>query len=142
MVLETAQMLCTAHHHYAELAGLPTDYIPYRKCFYNHPSSIWTRQNKATYLWLWEYFLAINLEYKKRYNKIHKSFDVCYDVLQYLPIDIPDGQFTQPPQCMPDEFKTECSLEAYWNYYIGGKKHIPRKTELLHTVARIRKKIK
>ena len=28
---------------------------------------------------------------------------------------------TQPPQCMPDEYKTECSVEAYWNYYIGEK---------------------
>ena len=29
--------------------------------------------------------------------------------------------FEQPPQCMPDEYKDECSVQAYWNYYIGEK---------------------
>ena len=32
-------------------------------------------------------------------------------------------EFEQPPQCMPDEYKNECSIQAYWNYYIG-EKHI------------------
>ena len=31
---------------------------------------------------------------------------------------------TEPPQCMPDEYKVEGdSVQAYWNYYIG-EKHI------------------
>ena len=29
--------------------------------------------------------------------------------------------FNQPPQCMPDEYKDPCSIQAYWNYYIGEK---------------------
>ena len=43
------------------------------------------------------------------------------------------GGFEQPPQCMPDEYKDECSIQAYWNYYIGDKKHIANlKTESLY----------
>ena len=37
MILEAAQMLCTAHHHYAELYEYDASYIPYRKAHYNHP---------------------------------------------------------------------------------------------------------
>ena len=36
MILESAQMLCTAHHHYAEL-NYPMVEVPYKKAHYNHP---------------------------------------------------------------------------------------------------------
>ena len=41
-----------------------------------------------------------------------------------MPGGIYDNGFTQPPQAMPDEYKDECSLQAYWNYYIGAKRII------------------
>ena len=44
MILESAQMLCTAHHHYNN-----GDYVPYKKAHYNHPSTIWCRQNIKQY---------------------------------------------------------------------------------------------
>ena len=41
--------------------------------------------------------------------------------------------FEQPPQCMPDEYKDECSIQAYWNYYIGEKHIVANlKTEKLY----------
>ena len=34
---------------------------------------------------------------------------------------------------MPDEYKDECSIQAYWNYYIGAKSNIANlKTESLY----------
>ena len=36
---------------------------------------------------------------------------------------------------MPDEYKTDCSLDAYWNYYIGAKQHIANKNENIITEA-------
>ena len=40
------------------------------------------------------------------------------------------GPITHPQQAMPDEYKDECSLQAYWNYYIGAKRIIANwKTE-------------
>ena len=42
--------------------------------------------------------------------------------------------FTQPPQCMPDEYKVEGnSVKAYWNYYINDKKTIINKNEKPYT---------
>ena len=119
MILESAQMLCTAHHHY----NLFTD-VPYKKAHYNHPSTIWVRQNKNHYRWLYNHMIGLGEEYSDRYGKIHLSIIKCKCPLFTYPTDIPDGKFEQPPQCMPDEYKDKCSIQAYWNYYIGDKKQI------------------
>jgi len=38
------------------------------------------------------------------------------------------------PQCMPDEYKDKCSVQAYWNYYIGEKHTVANpKTEKIWT---------
>ena len=130
MILESAQMLCTAHHHYAEELGYDNSYIPYKKAHYNHPSTIWTRQNSRNYYWLYHHMLALGDEYTKRYNKTHLTITKCYDALQYCPVGMPlGGKFNQPPQAMPDEYKHKDSIIAYWQYYINGKSHIAAKTE-------------
>jgi hypothetical protein len=35
--------------------------------------------------------------------------------------NIPDIGFTTPAKAMPDEYKVECVVESYRNYYIGEK---------------------
>ena len=128
MILESAQMLCTAHHHY----DLFTD-VPYKKAHYNHPSTIWCRQNKNQYRWLYNHMIALGQEYTARYNKEHMSITKCRLPLFQYPVGIPEGKFEQPPQCMPDEYKDECSVKAYWKYYIGEKGNIANlKTEKLY----------
>ena len=58
------------------------------------------------------------------------SFVKLYTAQMHVaPAGIPDLPFSQPPQCMPDEFKEECSIQAYWNYYINDKRHIARRDE-------------
>jgi hypothetical protein len=127
MILESAQMLCTAHHHYGN-----GDNVPYKKAHYNHPSTIWVRQNSIHYDWLYNHMKALGFEYTKRYGKEHLSITKCKDLV-YLPPGIPTGIFQQPPQCMPDEYKDECSVQAYWNYYIGEKHIVANlKTEKLY----------
>jgi len=130
MILETAQMLNTAHHIIAEQNGFDTSYIPYKKAYVNHPSTVWARSSYANYKWLYDYFVSINIEYYNRYGKIHTSFIKCKDVLCNAPAGIPEKPFTQPPQCMPDEYKADCSVQAYWNYYIRAKNHIAHSEEL------------
>ena len=61
MILESAQMLCTAHHVY----GNPND-VPYKQAHLNHPSTVWTRENSLHYDWLYEHMLALGDEYNKR----------------------------------------------------------------------------
>ena len=135
MILESAQMLCTAHHHYAEQYEYDNSYIPYKKAHYNHPSTIWVRQNKNHYRWLFNHMKALGQEYTARYGKTHLSIIKCEKPLSKYPIGIPDGKFEQPPQCMPDKFKDECSVKAYWNYYIGEKYTVANKNEKIYEKA-------
>mgnify|MGYP003123386667 CR=1 FL=1 len=127
MILESAQMLCTAHHHYGN------ESVPYKKAHYNHPSTIWARDNCENYAWLYRHMLALGEEYTKRYGKTHLTITKCKELLGKTPPGMPWLGFTQPPQCMPDEFKDKCSIQAYWNYYIGDKSHIANpKTEKIY----------
>lgn len=127
MILESAQMLCTAHHHF----GLGDD-VPYRKAHYNHPSTIWTRANTNHYYWLYQHMLALGHEYTRRYGRIHLTITKCKEPLRWAPMGMKTAKFEQPPQCMPDEYKTECSIEAYWNYYIGDKWKVANKNERIY----------
>jgi hypothetical protein len=36
----------------------------------------------------------------------------------------PEGEFCEPPQCMPDEYKGKDTVEAYRNYYRIAKRDI------------------
>ena len=117
MILESAQMLCAAHH----VLGSKLD-IPYKLAHKNHPSTIWVRENSIHYDWLYFHMQASGFEYTKRYGKEHMSITKCRH-LHVHPENIPHEPFEQPPQCMPDEYKDKCSIKAYWNYYIG-EKHI------------------
>ena len=126
MVLESAQMLCTAHHYYGN------NDVPYKVAHLNHPSTKWVRQSADHYEWLYIHMLALGNEYKNRYNKEHLVITKCKDVLHKLPPRIPKSGFKQPPQCMPDEYKDHDSVIAYWNYYIGDKYSVAGKNEYIY----------
>ena len=115
MILESAQMLCTAHHC---IMGEDAD-VPYKPAHRNHPSTIWARQSGENYTWLYRHMMELGKEYEKRYSKKHLSIIKCEDPLSILPGGILETGLTKMPQCMPDEYKDECSIQAYWNYYIG-----------------------
>ena len=125
MILESAQMLCTAHRYY------DNEDVPYKTAHLNHPSSVWCRQNDKQYRWLFNHMLALGSEYTKRYGKKHASIEKCFGPLSFLPPNIPtDQEFTEPPQCMPNEYKVEGdSLSAYWNYYEQEKYKVKNKNE-------------
>ena len=127
MILESAQMLCTAHHHYNN-----GDNVPYRKAHYNHPSTKWCRLNKNTYRWLYNHMIALGKEYTARYGKEHLTITKCKEPLSCYPPGIPDGKFIQPPQAMPDEYKRDCAIHAYWLYYVHEKKTIAHNKEKLY----------
>ncbi len=92
----------------------------YKVAHLNHPSTIWTRQSSENYLWHYDLFKALLGEYTYRYGKVHKSAELL-DMLSILPKNIPEGEFTQPPQCMPDQYKCNDAVQAYRNYYLGEK---------------------
>jgi len=131
MILESAQMLCTAHHCYGDKDQVEN--VPYKQAHLNHPSTVWTRRSKSTYMWLYNHMMALGNEYTKRYGKTHLSITKCKDFLAIPPRHIQGDDWCQPPQAMPDEYKDECSIQAYWNYYIGEKHVVANlKTEKLY----------
>ena len=131
MVLESAQMLCTAHHVYG--SDKQKEYVPYKQAHLNHPSTVWARRSKATYMWLFKHMMGLGYEYWLRYNKQHLSISKCSMFLSKPPVHIQGEEFVQPPQAMPDEYKDPCSIQAYWNYYIGEKHVVANlKTEKLY----------
>jgi hypothetical protein len=111
MILETAQLLCSAHHVTGGSA-------PYKLSHKNHPCSIWTRKSLSNYLC--ELGLELSKEYTYRYGKRHKSQDVIEWCLINKP-NIPDIGFTEPAMAMPDEYKVKSVVESYRNYYMGAK---------------------
>ena len=106
MILESAQLLCTAHwiseyvghiprkltseewnevKKHKTIEPRPFAYLP---TMHNHPCSIWVRESLDNYEWLWQLADALNEEYGFRYGgKSHKSM---HDVIAKLPdLDIP-----------------------------------------------------
>lgn len=117
MQIESAQMLCTTFHHYGVEA-------PYKKAHYNHPSTKWTRESLDHATWLLEHGLEICDEFVVRYGKEHATRKVLLWVKDNLPLisdKFPNVGFVPPPQCMPDEYKTDDTIKAYRDFYIKDK---------------------
>ena len=127
MILESAQMLCTAHHCYGDAEQKAN--VPYKQAHLNHPSTIWARQSRSTYMWLYDHMMALGNEYYVRYGKTHLTITKCKEFLATPPKHIQGDEWSQPPQAMPDEYKHKDSIIAYWQYYINDKSHIAGKTE-------------
>lgn len=141
MILETAQLLSTAHRvldgkeeiHITESGRKQKVYVLsdadmnthlYKATHINHPSAIWVRQSNVNYLWLNNLFHELLREYTFRYGKHHK----CESLKPYLnrfPENIPDSEFTEPIPAMPDEVIIENdSISSYRNYYNLNKRHL------------------
>lgn len=116
MILETAQLLSTAHH----VLGSGTSEM-YKKTHVNHPSAVWVRESVNNYDWTYLHFLGLCQEYTYRYGKTHKTETKLKDVLGRTPPSIPDGPLTPIPLCMPDVHKTDCPVQSYRHYYVFGK---------------------
>ena len=62
-------------------------------------------------------------EFTYRYGKIHLTDSKLRRILKEVPANIPEKEFTEPTQAMPDDVKVEGdSKTAYRNYYIKHKK--------------------
>ncbi len=120
MPLETAQMLCTAHRvldgdEYADEHGL------YKEAYKNHPCTIWARESRGNYEWLYIHFLALAMEYTYRYGKEHLSYTKLHEPLEKHPDNISKGDMTPLAQAMPDEYKNDNPVVAYRDYVIHEK---------------------
>ena len=123
MLLESAQMLSTALHSHT--MGISTGI--YKEAYPNHPMTKWVGFNRDNFNWALENAMWIDEEYKTRFKKQHKSGKVIQCIIDndYYK-DIPDGFFSEPPQCMPDEYKDNNYVTAYRNYYKGEKEYFAK----------------
>jgi len=136
MILESAQLLCTAHrvldgHEYVSTTASgrkvtrwdhPLDNILMKATHVNHPSAVWVRESTQHYHWLFSLFHELLVEYTHRYGK-HHACERLLDVLSATPTNLRDNGFVQPPLAMPDECKISSdAVECYREYYRVHKK--------------------
>ena len=112
MIIETAQLLSTAHHEH----GSHATYKPTHK---NHPSAVWARESKLQYDYLVTLGIELCQEYTKRYHKTHSTQHLFYDELKEAPalLKVMPWTWRTPPQCMPDMYKQDDTIKAYRAYY-------------------------
>jgi hypothetical protein len=145
MILETAQLLSTAHRvldgkaTYGKsktgrkvkrwlLSGERQDHL-YSATHVNHPSAVWCRASNNNYNWLYCHFLGLLSEYTYRYGKVHKCQGMT-KWLQYPPYNIPVGYLTPVTPAMPDEYKVPFdTVASYRNYYRVAKARMHKWTK-------------
>lgn len=142
MIVETAQLLCTAHH----VLGSNKDYM-YRKTHENHPCAKWARETLSNYIWLVNLGMAMCREYTYRYDKIHKTEDILRQLqTDFPPIKSEKQELTPFALAMPDECKINpptpnedypseidniilSAVMSYRIYYIRDKQHLAKWTK-------------
>lgn len=138
MILETAQLLSTAHRvidgeQYIDqstgrkikrwkMDDSSIDDVMYKATHMNHPSNVWARESKDNYVWLYNLFINLCNEYTHRYGKVHATYNKLAIMLSQPPKNIKDIGMTSMPQAMPDDYKHVDSVTAYRSYYRGAKK--------------------
>lgn len=128
MILESAQMLCTAHR---VLDGVEDDEL-YKTTHINHPCNAWIRESSANYMWLYAHFKALSEEYTYRYDKVHKTWQKLGIKLAYIPINCPRGigltpfpiAMKQYSDCIVDD-----AVSSYRNYYKVAKRDFSKWTK-------------
>ena len=117
MILETAQLLYTAHwltHPERLHEGA------YKKTHANHPCAIWARATLQNYMWLCALGFWLCREYTFRYGKTHKTEARILWLITHPP-DLPDAGPTPFAQAMPDEYRHDDPVVAYRTYYLQNK---------------------
>lgn len=93
-----------------------TGYLP---THINSPCAIWTRTSLEHFNWLVCYVNALNSESRYRGYAFQKACDIANALPD--PVNLPDIGWSEPPQCMPDEYKMRCTHMAYRMYYLRDK---------------------
>lgn len=141
MILETAQLLSTAHRvidgvevqlvlekdgkqrkkKVWVLDDIRND-IFYNVTHANHPSGVWVRESVENYNWLVDHLFALSDEYTYRYGKRHATIEKLGYHIQSPPHGLREWDWTTPPCAMPDQYVVPGDyVQSYRNYYKEGK---------------------
>lgn len=105
MVLESAQMLCTA----LDMRGFGFPDM-YRPTHMGHPCTVWTAETRKNFEWLGLHAFCLSEEYSCRYGKVHASHSTIEHCLA-LKEGIPEGPLTPFANCT--DYKDEEVIKAY-----------------------------
>lgn len=121
MILETAQILAAVHHIHGNGSA-----VTYKPTHINHPCVKWAAASPANYRWLQRLGYELGNEYRFRYGRDHKCEQYIKGELASPPSALADQPFiwTEPPKCMPDEYKRESVVDSYREYYKQAKRAI------------------
>lgn len=120
MILEYAQLLCTAHHLCDNVLDDDERAVLYRLTHQNHPSALWVRASATHYHFLYELFVALCEEYRHRYGRTHLTDHKLRQILAKCPVST-ITPFVPPPQVMPSQYQGDDCVQAYREYYRQGK---------------------
>jgi hypothetical protein len=128
MPLESLQMMST-NAWYNSLRH------PYHPVMTRHPCTIWARESRQNFEWLWEHAIALCVEYTARYGRVHKCekqltvFNPIWEELLMLLPDIGLTPFaiaiSEDMNCRKVEgFDSLSTVDKYRQYYIHDKARI------------------
>jgi len=141
MILESAQMLSTAHRildgeetirrsdkgrrlKYWEHPKAEYEEILYKPTHVNHPSNVWVRESRGNYTWLLQHFYGLCKEYTFRYGRTHASETKLAEILWETPINIEPHSETPIKLAMPDQFKSSNLVRSYRDYYTSKQSDV------------------
>ena len=141
MVLESAQLLCTAHrvldgnqtirvsdkgrkNKYWEHPNPTMEYSLYKATHVNHPSNVWIRESRSNYYWLLQHFYGLCNEYTYRYGKKHKTMEKLESVVDWAPTNLENKGQTPILLAMPEEYHNPDPVKAYRDYYTSKQETI------------------
>ena len=153
MVLETAQLLSTAHRvldgklvvQKSKTGRRESVYVledpeaeskMYRATHANHPCAKWLMASVSNYNWLYRHFEGLCDEYKFRYGKVHSCDSKLRGVLDDLPTNLSDvgpTAFALAMKAHPECIHPEDTVRSYREYYrtkVGNFKMVWTKREV------------
>ena len=119
MILESCQLLSTAHHVMS--TELDKNLI-YKMTHKNHPSAVWVRKSVEHYDWVWLNAKRMCEIYTAKTGRTHASEGVL-DLLLCYPTGLPQKPFVEPPACVDDDLKhlSRVSTEHAYQVYLNRK---------------------
>lgn len=110
MVLESAQLLSTAHHVYGSRHANKL----YKSTHINHPSSVWVRESSSNYRWVYDHMLALSEDQRRRGGR----------ETQHLAVIKMGSLLRDPPKTQPDVGLTITKIAARPEFQILEPKSI------------------
>ena len=117
LLLESAQLLCTAVHYYA--SHLAPE-IPYGIAHPHHPICRWVRDSDENYEYTVAYARALGNQHFMRFKTHHASTSVVLWCRDHQPT-FASKERTPHKQCMPDHYKVVDDPVAAYRAWLQAK---------------------